>query len=139
VLIQGVKVKSEISFWIGVAGLVLAVFSVLLTLALHCLANARANLILEIKDVLNVARKCESWDDKSEEKLFQYIGAVEDRLGRYSVKALVEIRNRAYEYWKVHLKMEGREEDFPYRTPFCTWRQFLRRELLGNCVGVYVD
>ena len=121
-----------VTFWIGILAFVLSIFSIGLSLFLHYCSNARSNLIREIKEVLGKCRECESWDDRSELKLFQYIGAEENRLGRYTLKALVEIRNRAYEYLKVHFEMEGREDDFPFCVPFCTWKNFLKYELLGS-------
>lgn len=121
-----------VAFWVGILAFALSVFSIFLSLFLYYCSNARNNLIGEIKEVLGKCRTCESWDERSEMKLFQYIGAEEDRLGRYTLRSLVEIRNRAYEYWKVHLKMEGREDDNPFGVPFCTWKNFLKYELLGS-------
>lgn len=130
--------KAEIGFWIGVAGFILASVSIVLSALLYLFSNARANLIQEIHEVLQTCRNCALWDDRSEMKLFQYIGAEENRLGRYGIKALVEVRNRAYEYWKVHLEMDNRGDEYPYRVPFCTWRQFLRYELFGSRTDEFV-
>ena len=130
--------KAEIGFWIGIAGFILAIGSILLSTFLYLFSNARTNLIREIREVLQMCRQCDSWDDKSDMKLFQYIGAEENRLGRYGTKALVEVRNRAYEYWKVHLEMDDRGDEYPYCVPFCTWRQFLRYELFGSRADEFI-
>lgn len=124
----------NITLWLGIAAFFLSVFAILLSIYLYLCTNARNNLMAEIKEVLCTCRACRSWDDRSEMKLVQYIGGEENRLGRYSLRALVEIRNRAYEYWKVHLEMEERGDEYPFRVPFCTWKQFLRCELLGGKV-----
>lgn len=67
--------KAEIGFWIGIAGFILAIGSILLSTLLYLFSNARTNLIREIREVLQMCRQCDSWDDKSDMKLFQYIGA----------------------------------------------------------------
>lgn len=130
--------KVDLTFWLGVAAFGLSVFAILLAVFLYLCTNARNNLIAEIKEVLAKCRACNSWDDKSESKLFQYIGAEETRLGRYTLKALVEIRNRIYEYWKVHLEMDGHGDAYLFRVPFCTWREFLKYDLLGAEPGEFV-
>ncbi len=130
--------KMDLTFWLGVAAFGLSVFAILLAVYLYLCANARNNLIVEIKEVLAKCRDCNSWDDKSESKLFQYIGAEETRLGRYTLKALVEIRNRTYEYWKVHLEMDGHGDAYPFRVPFCTWREFFKYDLLGATPDEFV-
>ncbi len=127
-----------INFILGILAFVLSVFSIILAIFLYYRAIARNNLIEEIKDVLGKCRECNSWDDRSELKLFQYIGAVENRLGRYTLEALVEIRNRTYEYWKVHLEMDGKGDEYPYRIPFCSWKQFLRFELFGTKTDKFI-
>lgn len=129
---------TDITFWLGIAAFVLSIFAILLAIFLYLCTNARSNLITEIKEVLVKCRACDSWDDKSESKLFQYIGAEECRLGRYTLRALVEIRNRTYEYWKVHLEMEGRGDDYLFRVPFCTWKQFIKYELFGANTGEFI-
>ena len=128
----------DITFWLGVAAFILSIFAILLAIFLYLCTNARNNLISEIREVLINCRKCDSWDERSELKLFQYIGAEENRLGRYTLRALVEIRNRTYEYWKVHLEMEERGDDYPFPVPFCTWKRFLRYELFGTKTDEFI-
>ena len=123
--------KNDITFWLGIAAFLLSIFAILLAIFLYLCTNARNNLISEIKEILVKCRACDSWDDRSELKLFQYIGAEETRLGRYSLRALVDIRNRTYEYWKVHLEMEEKGDEYLFKVPFCTWKRFLRYELFG--------
>jgi hypothetical protein len=79
---EGVSLMNMINFILGILAFVLSVFSIILAIFLYYRAIARNNLIEEIKDVLGKCRECNSWDDRSELKLFQYIGAVENRLGR---------------------------------------------------------
>ena len=127
-----------VSFWVGIFAFILSIFAIALSIFLYVCSNERNNLVSEIKEVLGKCRACKSWDERSEMKLFQYIGAEENRLGRYTLKALVEIRNRTYEYWKVHLEMEGREDDYPFCIPFCTWKAFLKYELFGSRTDEFV-
>lgn len=128
-----------ISLIIGLVALLLAVFSIGLALWLYWCSNARANLIAHIREVLSQCRECESWDEKSEDKLFSYIGAEESRLNCYRLKSLVEIRNRAYDYLFVHQQMDDENAERLYNTPFSTWGQFVKRELLGASTGEFVD
>ena len=83
------------SLILSIVSLLLAMISLGVAFWLYLCANARADLIAHIRDVLAECRRCESWDDRSELKLFSYIGAEERRLQSYRLKALVEIRNRA--------------------------------------------
>jgi hypothetical protein len=129
---------NNLNLVLGILAFALSLFSILLAIFLYYCANARNSLIGEIREVLEKCRECSSWDDRSELKLFQYIGAEENRLGRYTLKALVEIRNRTYEYWKVHLEMDGKGDEYPYRIPFCTWKQFLRFELFGTKTDKFI-
>lgn len=130
--------KIDITFWLGIAAFLLSIFAILLAIFLYLCTNARNNLMSEIKEILVKCRECDSWDERNELKLFQYIGAEENRLGRYTLRALVEIRNRTYKYWKVHLEMEERGDDYPFPDPFCTWKRFLRYELFGIKTGEFI-
>lgn len=127
-----------ISLIVGLVALLLSVLSILLAYWLYLCANARNNLVSQIRDVLSQCRACESWDDRSEMKLFSYIGAEEARLNCYRLRALVEIRNRAYDYLYLHQKMDDECAERMFRSPFCTWRQFVKYELLGAKTGNFV-
>ena len=123
------------SLILSIVSLVIALISLGVAFWLYLCANARADLIAHIKEVLEECRRCESWDDRSELKLFSYIGAEEKRLQSYRLKALVEIRNRAYDYLYVHQKMDDEDAERIYNSPYCTWWQFLRYEVLGAKAG----
>lgn len=120
-----------VSLILGIVSFLLALISLFVSFWLYLCTNARANLIAQIREVLSQCRACESWDDKSEMKLFSYIGAEENRLNSYRLKALVEVRNRAYDYLYVHQKMDDEDAERMYNSPYCTWRQFLKYEVLG--------
>lgn len=120
-----------ISLILSIVSLVLALISLGVSFWLYLCNNARANLIIHIREILSQCRACKSWDDRSEMKLFSYIGAEENRLNSYRLKALVEVRNRAYDYLYVHQKMDDENAERIFNSPYCTWRQFLRYEVLG--------
>lgn len=119
------------SLILGIVSFCLAILSIAVSFWLYLCANARINLITQIREILSQCRACKSWDDRSEMKLFSYIGAEENRLNSYRLKSLVEVRNRAYDYLYVHQKMDDKDAERIYNSPYCTWRQFLRYEVLG--------
>lgn len=44
----------------------------------------------------------------------------------------------SYDYLYVHQKMDDEYAERMFRSPFCTWRQFVKYELLGAKTGDFV-
>lgn len=64
-------------------------------------------LLYHIKELLNHLRTMDSWDDRSELKLFQWMGESDE--GTLHYRNLLELRNilnGLYSYWAVHISME---------------------------------
>lgn len=89
----------------GVLGTLLGVFSICFSLYVR----KKNLLILDIRISLEGCRQCDSWDEKSEDKLGPWIES-ERELHRHGYRALRRIAGQIEEYYLIHLKIDEDKE-----------------------------
>jgi len=105
-------------------GIVLSVGSITVTLlgfsVYGLFTRSKDHLILDIRNLLEDCRGVESWDDRSELKLYSWVGGDERGLHRRSWFALRRVYQDLLRYYRIHLEMAD-------GVPFGEYQQDLKR------------
>ena len=84
----------------------LAILLSLLAILLHVYTERKRALLLDIEHILKCCRDTESWDDRSEYKLFSWMGTEEGTLHNYSLLELQKTRSSLIKYMQIHINMD---------------------------------